>query len=343
MMERMELMSIGDFARATGLTPKALRIYDDLRLLPPAEVDERTGYRFYAAEQLEQARLIAALRRVGMPLDRIRVALRLPAAAIAAELTSFWRQTEADVRSRRTQVSALVADLRSKESTMTTTRTPRTRAAHALGRGAREEQLDAVHFGTDLWAVADGFHGTPSVAEEFVRHLASEAQPIGVERWDALAAECAAGLPDDGRGSTFTAVALNGDIATIAHLGDSRAWLMRDGVLRQLTTDHTEVAALLEDGRLSEEEARLHPRRAVLNRALAAGLPTDPDVVGVTVQRGDRLVLTTDGVHALFPAERLGALLAADDADAAVAAVSNAVRDAGEPDNHAIVVIDVEG
>ncbi|MFC4137701.1 MULTISPECIES: MerR family transcriptional regulator [unclassified Microbacterium] len=339
----MELMSIGDFARAAGLTPKALRIYDDLDLLPPAEVDDRTGYRFYATEQLGHARLIAALRRVGMPLERIRVALDLPPAAIAAEVTSFWRQTEADVRSRRTQVSALVADLRAKESIMTTNRAPRTRVAHALGRGERDEQLDAVHVGDGLWAVADGFHGTPSVAEEFVRRLASEPLPIGAERWDSLAAECAADLADDGRGSTFTAIALNGDVATIAHLGDSRAWLMRDGVLRQLTTDHTEVSALVEDGRLSEEEARLHPRRAVLNRALAAGLLTDPDVVGVTVQRGDRLVLTTDGVHALFPAERLGQLLAEEDADAAAAAVTAAVRDAGEPDNHALVLIDVEG
>ncbi|UJP10026.1 MerR family transcriptional regulator [Microbacterium sp. KUDC0406] len=342
-MDRMELMSIGDFARAVGLTPKALRIYDDLDLLPPAEVDDRTGYRFYGGEQMEQARLIAALRRVGMPLERIRAALTLPPAAIAAELTSFWRQTEADVRSRRTQVSSLVADLRSKESTMTTSRTPRTSVAHALGRGARDEQLDAVHLGEELWAVADGFHGTPSVADDFVRRLAAEPGPIGAERWDSLAAECVADLPDDGRGSTFTAVALKGDIATIAHLGDSRAWLMRDGVLRQLTTDHTEVTALLEDGRLSEEEARVHPRRAVLNRALGAGVLSDPDVIGVTVQRGDRLALTTDGVHALFPAEQLTALLAADDAEAAVAAVRDAVRDAGEPDNHAIVLIDVEG
>ncbi|MDR2999595.1 MAG: MerR family transcriptional regulator [Microbacterium sp.] len=339
----MELMPIGDFARAAGLTPKALRIYDDLDLLPPAEVDDRTGYRFYASDQLEHARLIAALRRVGMPLQRIRVALVLPPAAIAAEVTSFWRQTEADVRSRRSQVSALVADLRSKESTMTTTRTPRTRVAHVLGRGVRDEQLDAVHLGETLWAVADGFGGEPSAADGFVRRLASEPAPIGADRWDVLVAECAAELPDDGRGSTFTAVSLNGDIATIAHLGDSRGWLVRDGVLRQLTTDHTEVSALVEDGRLSEEEARLHPRRAVLNRALARGVLTEPDVIGVTVQRGDRLVLTTDGVHALFSAERLEQLLAEEDADAAVATLDAAVRDAGEPDNHAVVLIDIEG
>lgn len=339
----MDLMSIGDFARAAGLTPKALRIYDDLGLLPPADVDDRTGYRYYAEDQLETARLIADLRRVGMPLARIRVALDLPPVAIAAELTSFWRQTEADVRSRRTQVSALVADLRSKESTMTTARTPRTRVAHRLGHGAREAQLDAVHIGATLWAVADGFGAAPSAAGHVIDALAVERAPIGADRWDTIAAECAGRITGTEQGSTMTAIALAGDIATIAHLGDSRAWLLRDGVLRQLTADHTEVAALVEDGRLSEEEARLHPRRAVLNRAIAPGLSTDPDVVGITVQRGDRLVLTTDGVHALFPDAGFGRLLTAAEAEAAVASVVAAVRDAGAPDNHAIVVIDVEG
>jgi protein phosphatase len=173
--------------------------------------------------------------------------------------------------------------------------------------------------------------------------LHDEPHPLGVERWDALLAGVAEGIEDRGRGSTFTAIAVKGDIATVAHLGDSRAWLLRSGRLRQLTTDHTEVAALVEDGMLTDEEARLHPRRAVLNRAVAAGLATEPDVSGITVQRGDRLVLTTDGVHALFPPARLAELLAAADAEVAVADVAAAVRDAGEPDNHAVVVIDIEG
>lgn len=340
-MERMHLMSIGEFAHEAGLTPKALRIYDDLQLLRPAEVDDSSGYRYYASDQLDAARLIAALRRIGMPLARIRVALEPRPSAAAEELTAFWRQAEADTRSRRMQVSALIADLRSKESTMKPTRTFRTRVAHALGQGARDAQLDAVHVGDGLWAVADGFGGTPSVSGRFIGMLAAESQPIADEQWDAVAAACASGLDDDGRGSTFTALALRGDIATVAHLGDSRAWLLRDGALRRLTSDHTEVAALVEDGRLTDEEARLHPRRAMLNRALAAGLPSDPDVTGVTVQAGDRLVLTTDGVHALLSDDELATLLTADSAEAAVAQVVASVRDAGEPDNHAIVAVDV--
>ena len=74
-----ELLTIGDFARASGLTPKALRLYDDLGLLRPAEVDPSSGYRRYAPEQLGQARLVATLRLVGMPLARSRrSSTRLP-------------------------------------------------------------------------------------------------------------------------------------------------------------------------------------------------------------------------------------------------------------------------
>lgn len=74
----MELMAIGAFARASRLSAKALRLYDELGLLPPAYVDPASGYRFYDPAQLEQARLVAWLRRLGMPLARIRVIAGLP-------------------------------------------------------------------------------------------------------------------------------------------------------------------------------------------------------------------------------------------------------------------------
>ena len=66
----MDLLTIGAFARASRLSPKALRLYDSLGLLTPAHVDEVSGYRFYRTDQLEQARLVAWLRRLGMPLAR---------------------------------------------------------------------------------------------------------------------------------------------------------------------------------------------------------------------------------------------------------------------------------
>ena len=108
----MELLTIGAFARACGLSPKALRLYDDLGLLPPARVDPATGYRFYAPEQLERARLVAWLRRLGMPLARIRVVTGLSRADAAREVAAFWREVEADVAARRPLASFLGCSVR---------------------------------------------------------------------------------------------------------------------------------------------------------------------------------------------------------------------------------------
>jgi PPM family protein phosphatase len=86
------LLTIGAFARAAGLSPKALRLYDELGLLPPAQVDPLSGYRFYEPEQLERARLVAWLRRLGMPLAGIRVVCDLEPAAAADVVTAYWAQ-----------------------------------------------------------------------------------------------------------------------------------------------------------------------------------------------------------------------------------------------------------
>src|SRR5262245_57038833 len=94
------MLTIGDFARASGLTPKALRLYDELGLLRPAEVDETNGYRYYDPDQLDGARLVARLRLVGMSLERIRRVAELPAEARSSELLSYWRQVDADHASR---------------------------------------------------------------------------------------------------------------------------------------------------------------------------------------------------------------------------------------------------
>jgi DNA-binding transcriptional MerR regulator len=87
------MLTIGEFAQATGLTAKALRLYDDLGLLLPAQVDARNGYRYYEPQQVEAARLVARLRSAGVPLIRIAaiVGAATPEAA-AAELLSYWRQ-----------------------------------------------------------------------------------------------------------------------------------------------------------------------------------------------------------------------------------------------------------
>ena len=139
-------------------------------------------------------------------------------------------------------------------------------------------------------------------------------------------------------GTTLTAVRLEGGTARITHVGDARVWLVRDGEVQQLTHDHTLVAALLESGRLTAEEARSHPHRSLLNRALVPGTPVDESTF--ELRAGDRLVLTTDGVHAhLDDLERL--LAEVGDAQELADRVADAVTALGEPDNHTIAVVDV--
>ncbi|HEX4788402.1 MAG TPA: helix-turn-helix domain-containing protein [Actinospica sp.] len=114
----MNLLSIGEFAQASRLSPKALRRYDELGLLVPARVDEYTGYRWYAAGQLERARLVSALRRIDVPLARIKEILELPPEAAAEELRAHWSATEFEHAARGELVGILVDQLQGKRTEM---------------------------------------------------------------------------------------------------------------------------------------------------------------------------------------------------------------------------------
>jgi len=96
----VELMTSGAFARASGLSRKALRLYDELGLLYPARVDPVTQYRFYDPAQLEQARLVAWLRRVGMPLAAIRAVSTLPPSRAAAPRSTLMATSRSSLVSR---------------------------------------------------------------------------------------------------------------------------------------------------------------------------------------------------------------------------------------------------
>lgn len=348
-MDSMVRMSIGDFARASGLTPKALRLYDDMGLLPPAEVDEMNGYRHYEPRQLHRARLVARLRLIGMSLDRIRSVADLPDAERSAALLSYWRQVEADHASRRAEMGHLVERTRGKDTDMLIDQTMRPTVATRIGRGNRDAQLDAITTGTRLFAIADGFGDDPALAPavlaemESLDELQGPLDPVlvldeGVER----AATVLSDHPHSGSGCTLTAVILGDSQAAIAHVGDSRLYLVRSGRLRQLTHDHTMVSSLVDEGRLTPEEARTHDDRAVLNRAIAAGAAPAPDISLHHTRPGDRFVLTTDGVHGVIPASELADVLtAAGPADDVAATVEAAIRNAGAPDNYAVIVMDL--
>jgi DNA-binding transcriptional MerR regulator len=114
----VDLMSIGEFARLSRLSAKALRLYDELGLLPPTQVDPDSGYRWYAAGQLDNARLVASLRQIGVPLAQIQPILRLEPAAAAAQVGAYWSGAEADHAARRDLAGYLVDRLAGKRSVM---------------------------------------------------------------------------------------------------------------------------------------------------------------------------------------------------------------------------------
>jgi PPM family protein phosphatase len=340
-----ERMAIGEFALAAGLTPKALRLYDDFGLLRPASVDPATGYRTYRPSQLERARLVAALRRVGMPLARIGVLGDLPPTAAAADLASWWRQVEADTADRRALVADLLArwrDRPSEEEPMTA-RVTMTGASDAE-QGAREEQQDAVVVDRGRAAVADGFGPDGAAASRTVTARVAGTEggtALDVVRGALVAAAEALGAPSSGgSGTTATALCCDGVRVGVAHVGDSRAYLLRGGVLTLLTNDHTWVRSLVDEGRLTPEEAAEHPDRARLVRALGNG---EPDVHLRTARAGDRYLLCTDGVSAVLDEAELAGALGRGSAADAVASLLTAVRAAGAPDNAACAVLDLSG
>jgi DNA-binding transcriptional MerR regulator len=118
MLHPMSFITIGEFARLSRLSPKALRLYDELGLLPPARVDPDSGYRLYGLEQLERARLVASLRQIGVPLAEIRAIVDLDASEVAARVAAYWSAIEDTHALRRDLALQLIDRLNGKESTM---------------------------------------------------------------------------------------------------------------------------------------------------------------------------------------------------------------------------------
>ena len=345
------LLSIGELAAASGLSPKALRLYADSGLLVPRRVDPFTGYRSYGADQIERARLIAALRGLGMGLARIGVLCDLDGDAAAAELRSWWRQEEADALSRAASVRSLAHDLgeRPTENIMTApTTTPLTASALHQGpvRGTQQDAaaVRALPGGRTLLAVADGFGSAGDLAPQILAAFATALEGAlgespGAAQLTALeiawtAAEAL--VPADGdAGSTLSAALIDGDRLHIAHLGDARVVLVRGEQVDVVTQDHTRLRSLVEAGRLSPEEVASHPDRAVLNRALAAGAPTAPDLLVRRLAPGDLVLVATDGLHAVVdPSTLADALMdGAEDPSALAQSLVHLALAAGGPDN----------
>jgi protein phosphatase len=136
-----------------------------------------------------------------------------------------------------------------------------------------------------------------------------------------------------GMGTTLTALRVRGRTATVAHVGDSRAWLVHGGQILQLTQDHTLVALLVESGALDPKEAAGHPERHVLTQAVGPAAEIDPELLQAQIPRGARLLLSSDGLHDVVPEAEIAELASQRDLDAAVAALVARARELGGPDN----------
>ena len=148
--------------------------------------------------------------------------------------------------------------------------------------------------------------------------------------------------PDfQGMGTTVTVVCWQGDRASIAHVGDSRAYMLRDGQLLRLTKDHTYVQTLVDAGQITEEEAATHRRRNLLIRAIDGINTVEPDLSIREVHAGDRIMLCSDGLSGVLKDAEIGELLSRNDPPGAVTALVEAAIERGAPDNVTCVVADV--
>jgi DNA-binding transcriptional MerR regulator len=165
-------MSIGEFARQSRLSANALRLYDELGLLRPARVDSDSGYRYYEASQLEQARLVAALRQLQIPLAGIKAMLGLEPPAAAERIGEYWAAAEAEHSARRDLAGYLVNHLSGKRPAMeeVTTRDIPSRSLLCLKRAV------------------DGQPGAWTLGKEFVALL--RARPLPCMEGRAGAAFC---------------------------------------------------------------------------------------------------------------------------------------------------------
>ncbi|MFJ6663791.1 MerR family transcriptional regulator [Streptomyces sp. NPDC091383] len=338
----MELLTIGAFARVSRLSPKALRLYDELALLRPARVDPETGYRYYTAGQLGRARLVAWLRRLGMPLAEIRAVCALRPGEAAREIGAYWARVEAQTAMRRDLAAFLVDQLTGTADT--SERDPMTtlelrHSAHTDRGLVRPANQDTLYAGRRLLAVADGFGpaglAASGAAVEALRYLdEAESLPVDGELGElgvlgaledavraagTAVADLAGGTGEDG--STLTALLWTGSRLALAHIGDSRAYLLRGGELYRITQDH-----------------RVSPQDLLLYKALTGGADPVPDLRLQEPLPGDRYLLCSDGLTEAVPDARIGELLASA---AGPEELVDAALAAGAPDNVTCVVADV--
>jgi len=241
---------------------------------------------------------------------------------------------------------------------MTTTQVKSAALSH-VGK-IRSNNQDSGYAGTQLFVVADGMggHAGGDVASAIAIRRIRETDRVYGSPGDAefalqssliaanqLLAETVFEHQElTGMGTTVSALLRVGDSMAVAHIGDSRVYLFRDDELSQITADHTFVQRLVDSGRISPEEAAVHPRRSVLMRVLGdVDAAPEIDTATLGTQPGDRWLICSDGLSSYLAEERIKKALAAElDAEQVAKRLVKETLDHGAPDNVTIVVVDVD-
>lgn len=229
-------------------------------------------------------------------------------------------------------------------------------ARSEIGKVRRNNE-DAGYAATDLLVVADGMGGheagelasaatvaavvaaaSNSAGADGVLHQLSDAVVTSGE----YIADVVAGNRDlAGMGTTMTVVALREERIAMAHVGDSRAYVYRDGALQQMTKDHTFVQTLVDSGEITLEQAAVHPRRNLMMRAIDGIHAVEVDLSVRETREGDRYLLCSDGLCGVIDANTISDCLSQEDLTQVVTLLIDAAMLAGAPDNITVVVADV--
>lgn len=220
----------------------------------------------------------------------------------------------------------------------------------------RDHNEDNFIVAPPLYAVADGMggHEAGEVASEIAVNILAQQAPSTLDA-DALSNAVVTanyailravedGRGADGMGTTLTAAMVQGERLLIAQVGDSRAYLLHQSHLQQITRDHSLMSILIETGQITPEEAEVHPQRSVITRALGGGVETVPDIYELNVAAGDRLLLCSDGLSGMVSEEDLTEILTRfrDPQKCANQLIKRANMNGGR-DNITAVVVDIEG
>ena len=241
--------------------------------------------------------------------------------------------------------------------------TPRTRKGALTSFGSRtdigclrDHNEDSLVVTPPLFAVADGMggHAAGEVASEIAVRVLSELAPehpdgeaLGraIEEANRAVIQAAReGRGRQGMGTTMTAAMLEGERLVIAQVGDSRAYLLHQGKLQQLTRDHSLMADMIEAGQLTPEEARTHPQRSVITRALGSDAHLHPDIYEINVETGDRLLICSDALSGMIFDDQIESTLRrVQDPQRCASQLVNEAIAAGGHDNVTVIVADVTG